>query len=119
MLNKHSKYEYTREDAVLQFLTASAFIQARKYFVSPVYDAASRTFRGTIFWGINPLSGHSAYWKYEMVFSPDLQSIESGEVRSFRLDGTEDREPVRFGVDLIYESCDLIYDDLFPMGLEQ
>ena len=36
---------------------------ARKYFVSPSYDATSRTFHGTIFWGHNPISGNSAYCK--------------------------------------------------------
>ena len=55
--------------------------------------------------------------KYEMVFSPDLQSIQSGEVRSYALDGTEDKEPIRFGVDLVYEQ---VAGDvgLFPVDAE-
>lgn len=76
---------------------------ARKYFESPSYDPASRTFRGTIHWGEQPLSGNSATWVYVMHFSDDLQSIDSGEVRSYRLDGAEERDPIRFGVDLVYE----------------
>jgi hypothetical protein len=78
---------------------------AQKHTVSPSYDrdVASRTFHGTIFWGTNHLAGNSAYWMYEMRFSSDLRTIDSGVVRSFALDGTEDRDPIRFGIDLVYE----------------
>jgi hypothetical protein len=41
---------------------------ARKPFVNPHYDAATRTFRGTIDWSDNNFHG-DARWEYQMVYS--------------------------------------------------
>ena len=87
---------------------------AVKHFSSPSYDAASRTFRGTIDWGETPFAGNAVRWEYDMRFGADLRSIVGGVVRGFDADGTE-REPIRFGSDLQYE---LVTEDLalFPVG---
>ena len=73
---------------------------ARKHFEAASYDADSRTFRGTIDWGDNPFGG-SARWEYTMVFSSNFSSIEGGQVRAFRADGSEST-PHRFGIHLRY-----------------
>ena len=67
---------------------------ARKPFESPTYDAATRTFRGTIDWGDNPFGG-AARWEYEMVFSEDFSAITGGQVDSFGIDGSQDA-PIPF-----------------------
>ena len=66
-----------------------------KLFESPTYDAATRTFRGTIDWGDNPF-GDSARWEYEMVFADDFSAIVSGQVNDFKPDGTQ-ADPIPFG----------------------
>ena len=67
---------------------------ARKPFADARYDPATRTFTGTITW--EPAFHGDGRWEYEMVFSENFESIESGEVRSFRVDGNAGA-PHRFG----------------------
>ena len=46
----------------------------KKYFENCSYDAASRTFKGTIHW--KPVTaGGSDKWEYKMIFSPDFMII--------------------------------------------
>jgi hypothetical protein len=64
---------------------------AKKPFGAPRYDAATRTFTGTIDWSANNFlfgSNRSAYWEYEMVFSDDFVSIAKGQVTIFDANGT-------------------------------
>jgi len=73
----------------------------RKAFDDPQYDAASRTFRGTVDWGDNTFGG-SRRWEYEIIFSESFNAVAGGTVRSFARDGTE-TAPIRFGEHLHYE----------------
>jgi len=63
---------------------------ARKLFLSPAFDAETRTFTGTIEWGANTFGGH-ARWEYTMVFSETFDMIVSGAVRCFDPVGNEGR----------------------------
>jgi hypothetical protein len=64
---------------------------ARKAFGTPRYDAATRTFTGTIDWSANNFffgSDGVAYLEYKMVFSDDFASIAKGQVTIFDANGT-------------------------------
>lgn len=86
---------------------------ARKHFIEPRYDAASRTFTGTIVWadgsqpgedGASPAAtfGGEARWEYTMVFSESFRIICGGGLRRYGVDGVE-RLPARsFPKDLVY-----------------
>jgi len=76
----------------------------RKPFVNPTYDAASRTFRGTIRWEPTTFGGDSV-WEYEMVFADDFGVIDNGVVTAFGRDGKR-KGAHRFGVQLHYELVD-------------
>jgi len=69
---------------------------AKKLFLSPSFDATTRTFTGGIDWSDHGGFGGDARWEYEMVFSETYDSIVGGRVRSFKADGTEGR-PHKFG----------------------
>mmetsp|Transcript_67050 Transcript_67050/g.196086 ORF Transcript_67050/g.196086 Transcript_67050/m.196086 type:complete len:421 (-) Transcript_67050:27-1289(-) len=60
----------------------------RKPFSNPSFDAAARTFRGTVEWA-PPFRG-SVLWEYEMIFAEDFGAIEGGRLRSFKADGSRD-----------------------------
>ena len=90
---------------------------ARKPFESPTYDAATRTFRGTIDWGDNPFGG-SARWEYEMVFSESFNIIRSGEMQAYAPDG-EKADLHRFPHELRYWReipVDSIFGQVFVQG---
>lgn len=59
----------------------------REYFEEPAYDAASRTFRGTIRWR-SPFRG-AARWEYEMRFADSFGFICGGQMRAFDASGTQ------------------------------
>jgi hypothetical protein len=69
---------------------------AKKLFLSPYFDATTRTFTGCIDWSEQGGFGGDARWEYEMVFSKEYDSIVGGCVRNFKPDGTEGR-PHKFG----------------------
>ncbi|KAH9250064.1 hypothetical protein BASA81_012110 [Batrachochytrium salamandrivorans] len=51
---------------------------ARKFFRNALYDSNTRTFRGVVEWAEG--FGGDAKWEYEMVFSRDFMTIQSGRV---------------------------------------
>ena len=63
---------------------------ARKPFVNPRYDAATRTFKGTIDWSDNNFHG-DARWEYEMVFADDFVTIAGGQMNGFDREGNATR----------------------------
>jgi len=84
----------------------------RKPFVDASYDAASRTFRGTIDWRPRTF-GNGSRWEYTMVFDPLFLEIAGGEVVIYNADGAETTRH-RFGADLRYAR----YEDAFEeMGM--
>ncbi len=62
----------------------------RKPFLNPRYDAATRTFRGTIDWSDNNFHG-DARWEYEMVFADDFVTIAGGQMNGFDREGNATR----------------------------
>eukprot|EP00930_Biecheleria_cincta_P077752 TRINITY_DN6505_c0_g3_i1.p1 TRINITY_DN6505_c0_g3~~TRINITY_DN6505_c0_g3_i1.p1 ORF type:complete len:345 (+),score=31.18 TRINITY_DN6505_c0_g3_i1:68-1102(+) len=94
--NCYISYERAPEEWLLDDGTRPP---AKKLFDNPQYDAATRTFRGTIHWPI-PFGGDSR-WEYEMVFADDFVVISGGGMRSFRADGSES-ESSAFPQDLQY-----------------
>ena len=72
----------------------------KKYFQDQVWIPECRTFKGTIDWSPNTF-GHSAKWRYVMIFSRDLKTIEGGFCQRFdeqdRFKGTD-----HFGQELRY-----------------
>ena len=96
---------------------------ARQPFLSPAYDAATRTFTGTIDWGDNPFGG-AARWEYTMVFTEHDEADEyafdricDGVVRTFRPDGSEEDQLSRFGRQLHYERLMEEKEDLVALVL--
>lgn len=79
-------------------------LQATKPFEAPAYNAASRTFTGTISWGETPFHG-DARWEYHMQFSADFRSIVGGQCRAFDAMG-EPRATHEFGRALHYARHD-------------
>merc|ERR1712150_406477 len=59
---------------------------AKKPFDNPTFDAATRTFRGTILWEV--LFHGDARWEYEMVFAEDFGSIVGGHMSAFGPNGS-------------------------------
>jgi len=68
---------------------------ARKPFLSPSYDAATRTFTGLIDWAPSTFGGDQR-WEYTMVFSDSHDTIVGGHVNSYKRDGSAGT-PMRFG----------------------
>lgn len=62
----------------------------QKPFEDPKYDAATRTFTGTITWSDSPFNGDTR-WDYTMVFSDDFSVICSGALRAFSASGEESK----------------------------
>lgn len=77
---------------------------ARKFFLNPTFDAATRTFTATIEWGPTTFGGDGR-WDYTMVFDEGFDAIVGGQVRAFKADGTE-KAPIIFGQHLVYERHD-------------
>ncbi|KAL3913859.1 MAG: hypothetical protein SGPRY_007829 [Prymnesium sp.] len=59
---------------------------AKKPFLSPTYDASSRTFRGTVDWSDNLFRGDYR-WEYEMVFAESLMIICDGWNKAYDAQG--------------------------------
>ena len=68
---------------------------SRKPFLSPSYDAATRTFTAAVDWSPTSFGG-DARWAYTMVFDETLEAIVGGQVQSFKADGSEGA-PIPFG----------------------
>merc|ERR1712226_141049 len=55
---------------------------AKKYFDNATYDTEKKTFKGTINWGQNTMSGF-AKWEYEIIFSEDFETVKGGTVKLY------------------------------------
>lgn len=65
------------------------FIELRP-FLKPAYDEKTRTFTADVVWFPARADGERM-WRYRMVFSEDLEYIESGTCISYR-DASEEEE---------------------------
>lgn len=79
---------------------SGAPLPQKKSFQNPSYNAATRTFTGTIEWSPDTLGGN-AKWEYTMVFAEDFSTISGGQVQNFNKEGEQTREN-RFGHELRY-----------------
>uniref|UniRef100_A0A7S2HRU7 RING-type domain-containing protein n=1 Tax=Zooxanthella nutricula TaxID=1333877 RepID=A0A7S2HRU7_9DINO len=77
---------------------------AKKTFVRASYDAASRTFRGSIEW--DPTFNQASRWVYEMVFSEDFSSIVAGMMREYGPSGDAVMRHTRFHDPREYQGID-------------
>mmetsp|Transcript_38782 Transcript_38782/g.128051 ORF Transcript_38782/g.128051 Transcript_38782/m.128051 type:complete len:477 (-) Transcript_38782:62-1492(-) len=59
----------------------------RKPFLGPSYDAASRTFTGSVDWSGGTINGGDARWEYRLVFSESMNVIEGGGSWCYGEDG--------------------------------
>jgi len=74
----------------------------QKPFIDPHYNTETRTFTGQIEWA--PMTfGGDARWEYTMIFSPDMNKIVDGMVKTFKPDGSA--------------GCDMEFGTSFSVGL--
>lgn len=76
-------------------------LPARKAFLNPCYDVATRTFTGSVEWGETTIHNGDARWEYQLVFSPSMNIIAGGARKQFDADGAL-RSQCRYPEDLIY-----------------
>lgn len=72
----------------------------KKPFDNPMYDAATRTFTGSIDWSDAPFNG-AARWEYEMIFAEDFVLISGGQLNCFDIEGNHTSTKY-FPRDLVY-----------------
>ena len=72
----------------------------KKPFTAVAFDAATRTFHGTVLWEEATFDGASR-WEYMMVFSEDYNLIVGGQMQEFGPDGAA-RDTHRFPTQLVY-----------------
>ena len=75
----------------------------RKAFIDIEFHIPDRVFQGTIDWSSpeNTTAGGAETWIYEMIFSPDYETISGGYVKAFS-PGGQHLTTYYFGSDLVY-----------------